>query len=594
MLPSAFVTLAALPTTPHGTIDRAALPEVELPEPAQDTPFVAPADDLQRSIAQVWRDLLGVERVGGNDNFFALGGHSLLATKLAAQIKATQGVQVPLRVFFEHPTVAEFAAWIVEQRLLAPSGVSAIPVASRGEGIALSFAQERLLLRHPVAAEDPYHNVLTAVTLTGHLDEDALRRGLDDIVRRHEALRTRIVPGSPELVQVIDLTGTWPLAVVSLLTDDEPTRSRKLRGLIGEESDRPFRTGEGPMVRGTLIATLPDEHVLILVMHHLVTDNWSYGVLLRDLRECYEAHTLGRKPALPDLEIQYPDYAAWQRHQLISGALDEQIGFWRDQLRDLPPALSFDAPAHQISGRATGHTRAFAIDAATTKALDRLGQREGATLFMVLMAAFDLLLHTYSDADDIVVTFPVAGRDRPETADLIGYFVNHLVVRSDLSGDRTFLDLLDQVRERTLAAYDHQGVPLWTAGTAVDRDREPFRILFNLLNAPLPEQDLYGLRTAPLNMGIGSDYVFAEVVTDMTSAEVDLALIMREDAGGLKGMWLYSIERLDAQVMSVLMRQWGRVIELILADPEQGVGKLRDALRQAARPDTDSTTRKGD
>jgi non-ribosomal peptide synthetase component F len=223
-------------------------------------------------------------------------------------------------------------------------------------------------------------------------------------------------------------------------------------------------------------------------------------------------------------------------------------------------------------------------------ALTALGHREGATLFMVLMAAFDLLLSTYSGRDVIAVSFPEAGRQRPETEQLVGYFVNNLVVRSDLSGDPSFVELVQQVRERTLDAYTHQGVPLWSLDGVIRQGRDPFRIVFNLLNATVPTLDLHGLQASPLESGTG--YVFAEVLSKLEPADVDLALIMREDDGDLRGIWLYALERVDAHGMAVMMRQWAHVIDLVVAHPDCGVQELRRRLRQrplAASP-TSSTT----
>jgi amino acid adenylation domain-containing protein len=576
MVPSAFVVMPAFPLTSNGKVDHKALPEPELTRGELRTPYVAPRDDLERSIAELCARLLGAERVGVHDNFFEAGGHSLLAIQLASQIRSAHGVQVPMREFFHNPTVAELAAWVTKRKMLG-SPAAGIPVVDRGEGVPLSFAQERLCLHHAVAAEEPYHNVPTALVLKGELDEVALRRSLNDIVARHEALRTRIVRRRETWAQVIDATGSWPLDVVDLQGHDELTRPAELRRLVEDEGRRRFRIGEEPLVRGTLIATAAGEHVLVLVMHHLVTDNWSYGVLVRDLCEFYQAHVLGREPRLPELEIQYPDYAAWQRQQLASGALDEHAGYWRQQLNSLPPTLSFGAPEHQMGGAATGHTQGFLLGAAVTKALAEIGQREGATLFMVLMAAFDLLLSAYSGTDDIVVTYPEAGREQPETTQMIGFFVNHLVVRSDLSGNPTFRELVGQVRERILGSYIHQGIPLWSLDEVTSGGRDPFRIVFNLLNAPMPTIDLHGLHASPLDTA--SSYVFQEIAGDIGPDQIDLALIMREDDGDLRGMWLYSLERIDARVLAVMLRQWPHVIDLVVAHPDHRIVELRHRLR---------------
>jgi NRPS condensation-like uncharacterized protein len=274
----------------------------------------------------------------------------------------------------------------------------------RGEGTVLSFSQDDLVLHHPVDPDDPYHNVLTAIELTGALDEGALCSALDRIVARHEALRTRIVEGPTGWVQRIEPSGTWPLTTVDLRETDEAATETGVTRVLGGLERYSFDLGQEPMVRGALIRTSADRTVLALVMHHLVTDNWSYGVLFRELRELYAAQVLGREPELPSLPVQYPDFAAWQKRQLATGALEEHLEYWRDRLRDLPPTPTFTAPAHQASREATGATCGFRVDAATAKALAGVGRQQGATLFMVLMAAYEVLLSAYADTDDVVAS----------------------------------------------------------------------------------------------------------------------------------------------------------------------------------------------
>jgi amino acid adenylation domain-containing protein len=593
LVPAAFVAVPALPRTPHQSVDRAGLPDVSALESGAGTDFVAPRDGVEQELAQLWREVLGAERVGARDNFFELGGHSLLATKLVARIRAAYGVAMPIRTLFDHPTVAGLAGWLAEQPSAdaaghggaGPDEADAIPVVvGRHDGVPLSFTQERLVRHHPVPVEDPYHNVLTAVVLSGRLDEPALRGALDDIMARHEALRTRIVNRSSTVVQVVDATAPWPFVTVDLRTQDEATTAKELRRIIEDETGRPFRIGAEPMVRATLVGTAEEESVLILVMHHLVTDNWSYGVLVHELRECYEARVLGRAPHLPKLAAQYPDYAAWQRSRFEAGGFEEQTGFWRERLAGLGPAPRFTAVEEPGLAPATGSTAAFTVDSDTTTRLTEIGRAAGATPFMVLLAAFELVLSAYAGGDDMAVAFPVAGRDRPETEHLIGYFVNHLIVRADLSGGVTFRGLLDQIRRQTLDAYAHQGVPLWTLDEVRRDGRDPFRILFNLLNATLPTQDLHGLRVAPLRVDLGSEYVFDEVVADLKPAEVDLALIMREHEGGLRGMWLYSLAHVDATAMAALVRGFTRALALVAADPDLDVTRMRHRIRTAAEP----------
>ncbi|MFJ5543156.1 condensation domain-containing protein [Micromonospora chalcea] len=571
LLPAAWVTLPELPRTPAGTLDRAALPA---PQPPADEPAAAaeaPRDEVEAAIADIWRELLGVDEVGRDDNFFTLGGHSLLATKLAAQIDARYGVRLALRDLFGNPTVGWLAGQVRRHATGADTGPAPIPRVGRDGDLPLSFSQERLIRHHPLGPADPIHNVVTALRLTGPLDEAALRRALDDVVGRHEALRTRIVDGPDGPAQRIEPAGGWPLTAVDL-SDADPG---ELRALIEEQGRRPFRIAAEPMVRGLLARLGEDRHALVLTMHHLVTDNWSYGVLVRDLTEFYSAHVTGRAPQLPELAVQYPDVAAWQRRQLAGGALDAHVDHWRRVLADLPPRPALRPPATGTTA-ADGFTRAFRVDPAVTEKLRGLARQEGASLFMALLAAYHLLLAACSGRDDIPVGFPEAGRERAETADLIGWFVHPLVVRADLTAASTFAALVRQVRDRTLDAYANRAVPPWLAAPAT-ADGDPTRTLFNLLNAEVPDLALPGLRVDSLE--IGDDYVFSEVLgTNLRPAEVDLALIMREQGAELHGTWIFSTEVHDARALQALMRRWDLLLSWLADSPAAALSTLRARL----------------
>ncbi|MGC4775122.1 condensation domain-containing protein [Micromonospora chalcea] len=568
LLPAAWVALPELPRTPAGTVDRSALPAPQPPAGEPAAAAEAPRDEVEAAIADIWRELLGIDEVGRDDNFFTLGGHSLLATKLAAQIDARYGVRLALRDLFGNPTVGWLAGQVRRHASGADTGPAPIPRVGRDGDLPLSFSQERLIRHHPLGPADPIHNVVTALRLTGPLDEAALRRALDDVAGRHEALRTRIVDGPDGPAQRIEPAGGWPLRAVDL-RDAEPG---ELRALIEEQGRRPFRIDAEPMVRGLLARLGEDRHALVLTMHHLVTDNWSYGVLVRDLTEFYGAHAAGRAPRLPELAVQYPDVAAWQRRQLAGGALDAHVDHWRRALAGLPPALTLRPPATGTTA-ADGFTRAFRVDPAVTEKLRGLARQEGASLFMALLAAYHLLLAACSGRDDIPVGFPEAGRDRAETADLIGWFVHPLVVRADLTAASTFAGLVRQVRDRTLDAYANRAVPPWLAVPAT-ADGDPTRTLFNLLNAEVPELALPGLRVDSLE--IGDDYVFSEVLgTNLRPAEVDLALIMREQGAELHGTWIFSTDVHDARALQALMRRWDLLLGRLADSPAAPLTTLR-------------------
>ena len=584
MVPSVFVLLSQFPLTSNGKIDRAALPEPDAGRPDLGPAFVAPRDDRERSIAQICARLLGIERVGVNDNFFEIGGHSLLAIQFTSAIAATHGVRISMRDFFDNPTVAQLAAQLGRPAASGGPG-TAITTADRSRDIPLSFAQERLCCYHRVPAEDSYHNVPAALVLTGDLNADALRRSLDGIARRHEALRTRFVKSSRTWLQIVDDQGCWPLDVVDLRGMPDPGRRSQMYRLVENESRHRFRIGQEPLVRGTLIRTAETEHVLVLVMHHLVTDNWSYGVFVRELCQFYSAQLQGRAPDLPELGVQYPDYAVWQQDLLAAGALDEHARYWKQQLDQPPSMLGFDVPGHQLAGPVTGHTEGFVLGAEVTGELTRLARTTGSTLFMVLMAAFELLLSAYNGSEDIVVAYPEAGREEPETADLIGYFVNQVVLRAQLPGPQTFRELVGETRDKVRTSYLHQGFPVRALAAAAETGPDPFRIVFNLLNAPIPAIDLPGLQIAPLppEQPENTDsFVFSELTGNIeSSAQVDLGLIVREDQGRLRGMWLYSLDDLDATKLATVIHQWPRLVEMVVAGPECTLGELRHRLRGA-------------
>ncbi|NUT53571.1 MAG: hypothetical protein HOV94_40730, partial [Saccharothrix sp.] len=534
-------------------------------------PFVAPRDELERSVARAWRDLLGVERVGANDDFFDLGGHSLLITKLAAWVQAAHGVHVPLRERFAGATVATTARRIREA---TPAGPAPIPVADRSAALPLSFAQQDLCEHGPAPAEDPFHNVVTAITLTGDLDAAALRAALDDVVRRHEPLRSRVVRRGGTRVQEVLPTGTWPLTTLDLADRDSTARAAALRDAVLAEERRGFTLADEPPVRASLIRLAPREHVLVQVMHHLVTDNWSYGVLLHEMSECYAARVTGRAADLPALPVAFADVAAWQQRRLASGALDGDLAYWRERLADLPPPARYRVPARQRPVPVTGVATGFAVAPVEVAALRALGRAEDATLFAVLMSAFQVLLSAYSGADDVVVDFPAAGRARPETASLIGFLVNHLAIRVDLSDNPPFRELVRRVRAQAVDAQAHQDAPLRAV-----TDRDLTRTTFNLLNAVLPEPALPGLTVTPTTVGAGDDYVFTEVVADFGKIAVDIGLVAREDdTGALRGVWLHAPNAVEPRTVAAMAGVWPVLLRAVTADPDRRVGDLRATL----------------
>ncbi|MEV2240430.1 amino acid adenylation domain-containing protein [Micromonospora sp. NPDC049891] len=578
MLPSAFVFLDAFPRTPNDKVDRRALPAPDLLRPILRTPYEPPRDEVQRALAEIWGELLRVDRVSVHDDFFELGGHSLLATQAISRMRARLGVDVSLRDLFEQPTVAMLAAWLTA-RAPAPTvtALTAIEPVPRGGDLPLSFAQEQLCVDFPVPPQHPFHTVVTAARLRGALDEEALGRALDHLVRRHETLRTRLVTRPGGLVQVIDDQGKWPLVRSRLDPADLADPMSAIRSLLDEEAGQGFSLAEGPLVRARLITLSDRDRILVLAIHHAVTDNWSYGVLLRELAVAYDAFAGGRDPWLPPLPVQFADFAGWQRREYESGALDQHARYWRDRLADLPPAPSFDVAHLPAAEAASGADDHFVLGAELTAGLQALATQENATLFMVLLAAYDALLAAYTGSRDLAVGFPTAGRDRPEAENLIGYLVNSLVLRVDLAGDPTFREAIARVRERTLEAHAHHAVPLQPLRREMPAARDRVRLGFNLLNAPLPPTVLRDVQLEPVSVEHGG--VFVHVPPGLRPAEVDLGLIVMADAGLLRGLWLHAPERVDARLVGRLRRQWERLLEMVVADPDRSIEELGRVLR---------------
>ena len=460
MVPSAFVLLDALPLMPSGKVDRRALPAPEQVRPELGEAFKAPRTPVEEVLAGIWADVLGLEQVGIHDNFFELGGHSLLAMQIISRVCRTFKVELPLRALFATPTVAGLADGL-ETTGRAKQGLQTPPIlpVCRGGPLPLSFAQERLWFLAQLEPESSAYHIPAGFRLRGALDVSALERSLNEIVRRHEALRTTLasVDGSP--VQIIAENRTLPLPALDLSASPEPEREAAVRHLLTAEAQRPFNLAHDLLLRATLLRLGEQEHVLLLVMHHITSDAWSLGIFLRELAVLYGTFSAGQPSPLPALSVQYADYALWQRQQLQGVALDHHLTYWRRQLSGLHRVeMPTDRPRSAVQ-TPRGARHSVVLSQRLTAALHALSRREGATLFMTLLAALQILLHRYTGEDDIAVGAPIAGRTQVETEGLIGFFVNTLVLRTDLSGEPSFRQLLRRVREVTLGAYAHQDVP---------------------------------------------------------------------------------------------------------------------------------------
>ena len=566
MVPSAFVALDALPLTPNGKVDRNALPAPDQGSEA-GLDYVPPRGPIEEALVGIWGDLLGRDRVGVRDNFFELGGHSLFATQLLARLRDTFAVEPTLRDFLDDPTVAGLSR-LIDRELAAGSRLQDPPIdrVDRDGPIPTSSAQQRLWFLDQLAPGDASYNIPSAVRLKGDLDVPALGKALNEVVRRHEVLRTTFAAegGVPHQLIAPDLDLT--LAVEDLRTIEESDREDESRR-IEEEARTPFDLAAGPPLRARLLRLADREHILLVTMHHIAADAWSIGVLIRELAALYDAYRDGKPSPLPEPTIQYADYAAWQRTWLQGDAIRAQLDYWTDRLAGLPTLeLPTDRPRPPaMSGR--GGARTIVVPKALVDELKALGRKEGATPYMTLLSAFLVLLHRYTCQADIAVGSPIAGRTRSELEGLIGLFVNTLVLRGDLTGDPSFRELLRRVRKAALGAYAHQDLPFEQIVGALLHPgrvagRTPlFQVMFALQNAPLPPPRGAGLELEILETMSGT-------------AKFDLTLFATETAEGLQLLIEYAADLFDAATIDRMLGHLATLLGSIVAAPDGSVGSL--------------------
>jgi len=567
MVPAAFVTLRELPLTANGKVDRRALPAPESRLLAQRS-YVAPRSSVEEMVAGIWSEVLHLERVSIHDNFFDLGGHSLLATQVISRVRQRFQVELPLRTMFEVPTVAQ-SAQSIAQALEAGAGLSAPPIGrvSREQPLPLSFAQQRLWFLDQLEPGSTVYNLPLALRVAGHLDEEALHWSLNELIRRHETLRTTFHSVQGEAIQVITPAAAVNLPLVDLSGLAEAEREAEAQQLILAESGHGFDLTQGPLLRTKLLRLSDEEHILLLTMHHIISDAWSMTVLVREAVTLYEAFRTGESSPLPELPVQYADYAVWQREWLQGAELEKQLSYWREQFRDGVPVLGL--PTDKPRPAALGHHGAglpFNVDDQLAEGLKALCKQQGVTLFMVLLAAWQTLLGRYSGQDELVVGADMANRNRAETEELIGFFVNMLVMRADLRGDPSFLALLEQVRASCLGAYAHQDLPFekLVDELAPDRDlsHSPlFQVAFVLQNVPPPDQSIAGVRIKTVRV-------------ETKTTPFDLLLSMDEFGEHLDGLIIFNTDLFQTPTIEQLANQFKRLLAGIVLDPGQRIWSL--------------------
>lgn len=574
MLPSAFVFLDRLPLTPNGKIDRQALPRVEDARAGIGGGFEAPRTAVEELLAGMWAELLNVEKVGIHDNFFELGGHSLLAIRMNSRLQSAFQVEVPLDKLFEYPTVAALSGLVDS---LVKSGrqetEEAIQAMPRDGDLPLSFAQQRLWFLYELEPDNPVYNIPVAVHLSGGLDSEALARALDEIVSRHEVLRTSYSSSNGRRVQTIHAAARLDIPLVSLESEPVEGRWAEVERLARQEAALPFDLQSGLPVRARLLRLSEHDHVLLFTMHHIASDAWSMNLAVREFAALYSAFRAGAPSPLASLPIQYADFAVWQRQRLAGDVLDGQMAYWKQQLANCSTAVELPTdrprPAAQTS---KGAKEPLVIAPPLYQEIASLSRREDATLFMTLLAALQVVLHYHSGQADLNIGSNIAGRTRLETEGLIGFFINLLVMRANLTGDPPFRELLTRVRRTAVGAFAHQDVPFDKLVEELQPPRDPARtplvqVVFDFVSNPVTLPSLPGLDLRILPFG-------------EQAGKFDLVLNIEVREQRLEGALQYNTDLFDRSTAARILKHFELVLQRAVEDSQVTVSALKDALAE--------------
>ncbi|WP_338460410.1 non-ribosomal peptide synthase/polyketide synthase [Azotobacter vinelandii DJ] len=563
MVPAHLVFLARLPLTPNGKLDRKALPRPDAS--LLQRAYVAPASELEQRIAAIWAEVLKVERVGLTDNFFELGGHSLLATQVISRVRQSLGIELPLRALFEAQDLAGFAGRV---GLGQVSQAPALEKADRDQPLVASYAQQRQWFLWQLEPGSAAYHIPAALRLKGALDIEALRRSFEALIRRHESLRTIFRQDGERTIQVIPPSGSLWFEQEPLPADAAIGLDERIRVQVEAEVQRLFDLEQGPLLRVKLLRLDEDDHVLVLTLHHIVSDGWSTPLMVDELVRLYEGYSQGHEVRLPELPVQYADYALWQRQWMEAGERDRQLAYWTAQLGGEQPVLELpgDRPRPAVQTYA-GARLAVELDGELARSLRELARREGVTLFMLLLASFQSLLHRYSGQDDIRVGVPIANRTRAETEGLIGFFVNTQVLKAEFGLQTTFVELLRQVKRTALEAQAHQDLPFEQLVEALQPERSLshsplFQVMYNHQTAVKGEaRTLPGLRVEGL-------------AWENRTTQFDLTLDSYESADSLGASLTYATDLFDERTIERLARHWLNLLAGIVRQPERRISEL--------------------
>ena len=557
MVPAHLIFLERMPLNPNGKLDRQALPK---PDASQSQrAWVAPVTELEQHVAAVWSDILGAERVGLSDHFFEMGGHSLLAMQVVSRLRHVLAREVPLKLVFEQPRLEGFAAAL--QALESVEQAPPLVARNRLQPLLLSYAQERQWFLWQLDPHSAAYHIPTALRLTGQLDAEALQRSFNTLVARHESLRTYVQEEGEGAVQVIGAQVALPIELAEI-------NEAELHARVAADIARPFNLQQGPLLRVSLLRLAADEHVLVLVQHHIVSDGWSMQVMVDELVQLYTAYSQGEVPQLPAMPIQYADYALWQRDWMEAGEKQRQLTYWRELLGGEQPVLElpFDhqRPAQQSH---RGARLDVPLPTALATGLKALAQAQGVTMFMLLLASFQTLLHRYSGQQDIRVGVPIANRNRVETERLIGFFVNTQVLKAEIDGHTTVGQLLQQVKQRALEAQAHQDLPFEQLVEALQPERSLslnplFQVMFNY------QTDGAGTQQTLAHLNIES------LAWERRTAHFDLDLDTHDSRDGLWASLGYSTDLFDASTIARMACHWQNLLQAMVDDQAQNISEL--------------------
>jgi NRPS condensation-like uncharacterized protein/acyl carrier protein len=574
-MPATIQVLERLPLTPNGKVDRGALPEVQWGAEGGEEDYVAPRTAVEELLVALWAELLPAARIGVADNFFALGGHSLLATRLLSRVRELFGVEVPLRALFEESTVAGLASQ-VERARWEGRGIVAGPLTavSREQQLPLSFAQQRLWFLDQLEPNSSFYNIAVGRRLQGVLDVAVLERSLNELARRHESLRTTFSVRDSQPLQIIAEPQPLRLTVEDLSHLAEAEREVEASRLARAEAQQPFVLSMGPLWRTKLLKLSETEHVLLLTLHHIIADGWSMRVLFRELSTLYNAFSEDRPSPLAALSIQYADYAVWQRQYLQGEVLEQQLGYWRKQLAAAPTLLTLpmDHPRPAVQSRRQAY-EPVTISRELTQQLRALSQGQGFTLFMTLLAAFQVLLARYSKQDDIVVGTNFAGRNHPELEEMIGFFINTIVIRTDLSGNPTLHEVLKRVREVYLEAHAHQDVSFEKLVEVLRPKRSSsysplFQVKIDLVRHTKAALDLSSLSAKQFEF-------------DGDNSRYDMFLVFEETENNLGCAWSYNPDLFNQATIQRMVHDFVVLLENFIKLPDAHLHTLSSAVDSA-------------